>query len=102
MSSSLHEGISPTSESYQMVLEILASLVFVCLFVFCKNSQGEFPYSSEKELTEVFCIRWKVNRFVGKSIYLDPEFGGPFCCLTMLPVPFMWLHLLLSWIIVNS
>lgn len=32
MSSSLHEGISPTSESYQMVMEILASLVFVCLF----------------------------------------------------------------------
>lgn len=100
MSSSLHEGISPPRESYQMVMEILASLVFVCFF--CKNSQGELPYSSEEELTEVFCISWKVNRFVGKSIYLNPEFGGPFCCLALLPVPSTWLHLLLPWIVVDS
>lgn len=57
MNSSLYEGISPPSESYQMVMEILAPLVFVC----CKNSQGELPYSSEQELTEAFCVSWKVN-----------------------------------------
>lgn len=32
MNSSLHEGISPLSESYQMVMESLAPLVPVCLF----------------------------------------------------------------------
>lgn len=75
---------------------------FSSLFVCCKNSQGELPYSSEQELTEVFCISWKVNWFVCKSIYLNLEFGGPFCCLAMLPVPSMWLHLLLPWIVVDS
>lgn len=41
MSSSLHEGISPPSESYQMVMEILASLVFVCLVFFFAKTPRE-------------------------------------------------------------